>query len=235
MCTDSSSEGQYIGTMTWLDRLFGRSADAPRLSGEPQSGNGASSFHLWWEVPSELRFTKIAATLEVVDEPIVDRLVFWALQVSFVQPGGGGAHLGLQHHPRFPASSAANWGGYAPPGEGDLLEGSQSPLPSTPNDPNTRDFVAALDHPQSACRVTAERALLAELDGSCRTPIAAHAEIDATGGLTLTSLVVLPDGSALHKDRRQGSVARPAELGQAAGEALKAAAGPAFFAKLAGG
>ncbi len=102
-------------------------------------------------------------------------------------------------------------------------------------DPNTRDFVAALDHPQSACRVTAERALLAELDGSCRTPIAAHAEIDATGGLTLTSLVVLPDGSALHKDRRQGSVARPAELGQAAGEALKAAAGPAFFAKLAGG
>lgn len=154
MCTDSSSEGQYIGTMTWLDRLFGRSADAPRLSGEPQSGNGASSFHLWWEVPSELRFTKIAATLEVVDEPIVDRLVFWALQVSFVRPGGGGAHLGLQHHPRFPARSAANWGGYAPPGEGDLLEGSQSPLPSTPNDPNTRDF---LWHPMTPYRLSIGR------------------------------------------------------------------------------
>jgi hypothetical protein len=127
--------------MTWLDRLFGRSADAPRISGEPQSGNGASSFHLWWDVPSGFHFTKVAATIEVVDEPTVDRLMFWALQVSFVDPVGGGAHLGLQHHPRFPASSAANWGGYAPPGEGGLLEGSESPLPSTPGDRNTRDFL----------------------------------------------------------------------------------------------
>jgi hydroxymethylbilane synthase len=102
-------------------------------------------------------------------------------------------------------------------------------------DQATRDLVAALDHPESACRVAAERALLAELDGSCRTPIAAHAEIDGAGGLTLTSLVVLPDGSDLHEDRRQGSAETPEELGRAAGEALKAAAGPAFFAKLAGG
>jgi hypothetical protein len=140
--------------MTWLDRLFGRSADAPRLTGEPQSGNGASSFHLWWDVPSELLFTKVAATIEVVDQPTVDRLVFWALQVSFVKPAGGGAHLGLQHHPRYPASSAANWGGYAPPGEGDLLEGSESPLPSTPRDPNTRDFPWL---PQTPYRLVIER------------------------------------------------------------------------------
>ncbi|MGB5533244.1 MAG: hypothetical protein WBN71_09070 [Acidimicrobiia bacterium] len=127
--------------MTWLDRLLGRSVGALRVSGEPKSGNGASSFHLWWEVPLGKRFTEIAATLEVADEPTVDRLVFWALQVSFVDPGGGGAHLGLQHHPRFPAASAANWGGYAPPEDGGLLDGSPSPLPSTPNDPNTRDFL----------------------------------------------------------------------------------------------
>ena len=141
MCADSPSERQYIGTMSWFDRLFGRSVDALRVSGEPQSGNGASSFHLWWEVPSRARFTEIAASLEVVDEPTVSRLVFWALQVSFVSPGGGGAHLGLQHHPNFPAASSANWGGYAPPDEGGLLDGSPSPLPSTPNDPNTRDFL----------------------------------------------------------------------------------------------
>jgi hydroxymethylbilane synthase len=103
------------------------------------------------------------------------------------------------------------------------------------DDRRTGDLVAALDHPASACCVAAERALLAELDGSCRTPIAAHAEIDGTGGLTLTSLVVLPDGSVLHRDRRQGSVATPVELGRAAGEALKGAAGPAFFAALANG
>ena len=140
-CADSPSERQYIGTMAWLNRLFSRGGDALRVAGEPQSGNGASSFHLWWQVPAGERFTEIAATLEVVDEPIVERLVFWALQVSFVGPSGGGAHLGLQHHPNYPAASAANWGGYAPPVEGGLLDGSPSPLPSTPNDPNTRDFL----------------------------------------------------------------------------------------------
>jgi hypothetical protein len=85
--------------------------------------------------------TSVGATLEIVEPPEVDRLMFWALQVSFVRPGGGGAHLGLQHNPRFPASCAANWGGYAPSDEGGLLKGSPSPLPSTPGDPNTRDFL----------------------------------------------------------------------------------------------
>jgi hypothetical protein len=154
MCADSPSDGRYIGVMTWLDRLFGRSVDALRMSGEPQSGNGASSFHLWWEVPFGERLTEVAATLEVVDEPTADRLVFWALQVSFIKPGGGGAHLGLQHHPTFPAGSAANWGGYAPPDEGGLLVGSPSPLPSTPNDPNTRDF---LWYPNRPYRLTIGR------------------------------------------------------------------------------
>lgn len=127
--------------MAWLNRLFGRGGDALRVAGEPPSGNGASSFHLWWELPSGELLTEVAATLEVVDEPIVNRLVFWALQVSFVKPSGGGAHLGLQHHPNFPAASSANWGGYSPLGDGGLLDGSPSPLPSTPNDPNTRDFL----------------------------------------------------------------------------------------------
>jgi hypothetical protein len=126
--------------MSWLDWLLGRSVDASRVTGEPQSGNGASSFHLWWEVPFGERLTEVSATLEVVDAQDLDRLVFWALQVSFVKPGGGGAHLGLQHNPRFPGSTAANWGGYAPSDEGGLLQGSPSPLPSTPDDANTRDF-----------------------------------------------------------------------------------------------
>jgi hydroxymethylbilane synthase len=103
------------------------------------------------------------------------------------------------------------------------------------DDRPTQAWVAALDHPASALCVTAERALLAELDGSCRTPIAAHAQLDDRGGLTLTSLVALPDGSVVHRDRRQGPAAAPAELGRAAGQAMKAAAGPAFFAALAGG
>lgn len=71
--------------------------------------------------------------------------MFFALQGAFVKPGGGGAHIGLQHHPSFPGHSAANWGGYDPDGE--LLDGSESPLPSTPGDPNTRDFAWLADRP----------------------------------------------------------------------------------------
>jgi hypothetical protein len=121
--------------VSFFSRLF---ASRQRTSGDPPSGNGASSFHLWWELPHGERLTEVAATIEVIDPPTVNRLYFWALQVSFVEPDGGGAHLGLQHHPRFPGRTAANWGGYAP--GGGLLEGSPSPLPSTPGDPNTRDF-----------------------------------------------------------------------------------------------
>lgn len=78
--------------------------------------------------------------VEVLERPQVERLYFWALQVSFVDRGRrlGGAHLGLQHHPGHPGRGAVNWGGYA--AEGGQLDGSASPLPSTRGNPNTRDF-----------------------------------------------------------------------------------------------
>ena len=68
--------------------------------------------------------------------PVVDHLYFWALQVAF--PGAGAAHLGLQWNHRHPGSGAVNWGGYA--ADGSLLAGTESSLPSTPDDPNTRDY-----------------------------------------------------------------------------------------------
>ena len=49
------------------------------------------------------------------------------------------------------------------------------------DDAGTRDTLAALDDRDSAIRVAAERACLAVLDGSCRTPIAAFAEFEAGG------------------------------------------------------
>jgi len=77
-----------------------------------------------------------SVTLEVVTPPVVDHLYFWALQVTF--PGAGAAHLGLQWNHRHPGFGAVNWGGYA--ADGSLLVGTESPLPSTPADPNTRDY-----------------------------------------------------------------------------------------------
>ena len=70
-------------------------------------------------------------------------LYFWALQASFLDGGRsyGAAHIGLQWNPRHPSNAAVNWGGYADTGNvHSILKGSPSPLPSTPNDPNTRDY-----------------------------------------------------------------------------------------------
>jgi hypothetical protein len=72
----------------------------------------------------------------VLEPPAVDHLYFWALQVMF--PGAGAAHLGLQWNHRHPGFGAVNWGGYA--ADGSLLGGTESSLPSTPADPNTRDY-----------------------------------------------------------------------------------------------
>jgi len=113
----------------------------PTPTGEP--GKGVSSFHLWWlDAPREA-VTAVSVTLEVVEPPAVSRLYFWALQATFHDGARayGGAHLGLQWNPRFPDARAANWGGYADVGNvTSILEGTPSPLPSTPHDPNTRDY-----------------------------------------------------------------------------------------------
>ena len=111
-----------------------------RLSGRPPSGNGASSFHLHWQMPPSAPLVAVQVTFEVAEAPGVDHLYFWALQSSFGDGprSNGGAHLGLQWNRRHPGNTAANWGGYHHSGR--ILDGSPSPLPSTPADPNTRDF-----------------------------------------------------------------------------------------------
>jgi len=92
------------------------------------------------------------------------------------------------------------------------------------------ELMASIDDRPTSEAVAAERACLAVLDGSCRTPIAALAEHEADGGLRLRSLIALPDGSAVKRDERRGPAASAVDLGQAAGEALRAGAGPAFAA-----
>jgi hydroxymethylbilane synthase len=102
-------------------------------------------------------------------------------------------------------------------------------------DDRTRQWAAALNDPASASQVAAERALLADLDGSCRTPIAAHAVLEAGDDLTLRSMVALPDGSEVHHDLRRGERSDAEALGRGAAEDLRAAAGPDFFERLLGG
>lgn len=97
------------------------------------------------------------------------------------------------------------------------------------DDRRMRDLLAPLNHLATSQCVAAERALLAALDGSCRTPIAGYASMEADGGLYLRGLVATPDGVALHRAERRGAAADAVAMGQDAGDELRAAIGPAFF------
>ncbi len=98
------------------------------------------------------------------------------------------------------------------------------------DDAHTRELLRPLNDGPTELAVTAERACLAVLDGSCHTPIAALAELDG-GTMRLRSLIALPDGSAIQRDDRSAavtSVAQAVALGQAAGKALRKNADPEF-------
>ena len=92
-------------------------------------------------------------------------------------------------------------------------------------------MLEAASDPATAREVAAERAMLAVLDGSCRTPIGGLARHDAAAGtLQITGLLARPDGSRVVTGRHAGAAADAAAIGHALGEELKARAGPDFLA-----
>jgi hydroxymethylbilane synthase len=97
------------------------------------------------------------------------------------------------------------------------------------DDTAKRALLAPLHDTRTAVCVSAERALLRVLDGSCRTPIAALAELDPMERLTLAGLVIKPDGTVRYDAFRAGTAADADRLGADAGNELKALAGPAFM------
>ena len=90
-----------------------------------------------------------------------------------------------------------------------------------------RQLLDPLHDPDTAACVGAERAMLAALDGSCRTPIAGLAECKG-GRLTLEGLLLKPDGSAEIRARSTGDISDAAALGVALGSELRSQAGPGF-------
>ncbi len=88
-------------------------------------------------------------------------------------------------------------------------------------DARAREMLAKIDDPEARSVATAERALLAELDGSCRTPIGAFAHIREDGRLSLTGAVARSDGTFL---LTRGMVGRPvdaARIGQTLATSLR--------------
>jgi hydroxymethylbilane synthase len=95
-------------------------------------------------------------------------------------------------------------------------------------DTSMRSLLAAIDHRPTALCATAERALLEVLDGTCRTPIAAFAQLDGNR-ITLDAMVLSPDGRQCHRISRSTTTSRARELGRETGAALRQLAGPHFF------
>jgi hydroxymethylbilane synthase len=98
------------------------------------------------------------------------------------------------------------------------------------NDDKAHGLVAMVDDADTATALAAERAFLAILDGSCRTPIGGHAQV-SHAGVRFRGMILKPDGSDALEVEREGPRAAAAELGADAGRNLRDRAGSDFFVR----
>lgn len=96
----------------------------------------------------------------------------------------------------------------------------------------TAAVVAVLEDGASRIAVTAERAFLRRLGGSCNVPIAAYGTVRGDL-LTLTGLVASPDGKALVRDTLPGAAREAESLGTALAERLLAQGADRILRELA--
>ena len=89
-------------------------------------------------------------------------------------------------------------------------------------------MLASINHADTACCITAERAMLAALDGSCRTPIGGLAVL-RDGGLWIRGEVLSLDGKIRHHAELTGAANDAEKLGQTLGDMLRAKAGDALL------
>lgn len=88
------------------------------------------------------------------------------------------------------------------------------------DDHQLKALLAALHDPETAYRVTAERAVNETLEGGCQAPIAAHARIKSNGLLRLHGLVAQPDGQCVLREEIEGPVEQAHQLGVTVGQRL---------------
>lgn len=96
------------------------------------------------------------------------------------------------------------------------------------HDNRTRQFVAPINHAPTFIAVACERAFLAALDGSCKTPLAGHATLSGDT-LHFRGLIARPDGVAAHDIAGNGHIRDAVRIGEEAGRELKKIGGPDFF------
>ena len=96
------------------------------------------------------------------------------------------------------------------------------------NDEKTRELVSTIGDADTAAALAAERAFLAVLDGSCRTPIAGHAQVGAQT-IRFRGMIAKTDGSEAWDLSGEAPRGDAAKLGADSGHELKARAGARFF------
>jgi hydroxymethylbilane synthase len=97
-------------------------------------------------------------------------------------------------------------------------------IQTSSHDEHTRKLVLPLDHGPTSTTVICERAFMAALDGSCRTPIAGHAIIE-DGRLKFRGQALTLDGKHVFDVSREGALSDGFKMGQDAGEDVKARGG----------
>jgi len=95
-------------------------------------------------------------------------------------------------------------------------------------DKQITDILKKIHHTETEQRLNAERAFLAELDGSCQTPIAGLAIIEGSS-LKFTGQVLRTDGSECISETASCSIEDGPELGKEMAQKILAQAGPKFF------
>lgn len=95
-------------------------------------------------------------------------------------------------------------------------------------DREVEKMLAAIHHVPTGQALACERAFLAALDGSCRTPIAGHATV-AGEKLSFAGLIISPDGTQSHEVRLEAEAADAVEIGLDAARTVRARAGAEFF------
>ena len=87
------------------------------------------------------------------------------------------------------------------------------------DDDRVQKIVTQIEDPTVAAQVRAERALLAELGGDCKTPIGVHASLQGLR-LMLRALVLSPSGLSRIEGSAEGDIDAPETLGVTLGREL---------------
>jgi hydroxymethylbilane synthase len=88
------------------------------------------------------------------------------------------------------------------------------------SDLRTREYLARIDHADTFTALACERAFLAVLDGSCKTPIGGYAEISGDT-IHLRGLLAHPDGAPSIAHELRGARADAVKIGTEAGQFVR--------------